>query len=166
MSTAPSNEFVITRTFNAPRDKVFKAWTDPAELKKWFAPEGSDLSEYKMDFKPGGMFHYCQKGRDGSEVWGKWVFVEIVKPEKLVLIQSFSDRSGASTRHPMAPVWPLETHSITTFVEKNGKTEMTLRWTPYKSSEEEVKMFLGAFSNMNQGWAGTFAKLDDYFAKN
>jgi len=161
----PPKEFVITRTFDAPRDLVWKTWTDIAHLQKWFGPTGATISTAKMDFKPGGTFHYCMRTADGLEMWGKWTFREIVVPEKLVLISVFSDKNGGITRHPMAPDWPRETLSTTTFTENGGKTTVTLRWAAHNATDIERKTFDAAHAGMTQGWSGTFAQLEQYLAK-
>ena len=157
--------FVISRVFNAPRELVWKAWTDVEHLKKWFGPAGTFMPVSKMDLLPGGTFHYCQRGPDGKDMWGKWVLREVQPPERLVLVQCFSDEKGGAVRHPMAPTWPLETLSTTTFSESNGKTTMTIQWEPYHANEEEKKTFDGAHDGMNMGWGGTLDKLDAYLAE-
>ena len=102
-----SKDFVTTRVFDAPRDLVWKAWTDPERLKEWFGPKGVTIPVCRMDLRPGGTFHYAMRMPNGQDMWGKWTFVEVVAPEKLVLISSFSDEKGGITRHPMSPNWPL-----------------------------------------------------------
>ena len=164
MENKGAADFVITRVFNAPRDKVWRAWTEREQLMKWFGPKGFTMPVATMDFRPGGMFHYALRSADGEEMWGKWVFREIVAPQKLVLISSFSDAQGRLTRHPMAPVWPLETHSTTTLEEQNGKTVLTIHWSPLNASEPEIKTFAEGHSSMQQGWGGTLDQLTDYLA--
>jgi len=160
-----TEEFVITRIFDAPRELVWKAWTERDRLMQWFGPKGFTMSAAKMDFRPGGVFHYCLRSPDGKEMWGKFVYREIVAPERIVLVNSFSDESGGLTRHPMSPTWPLEMLSTTTFVEQGGKTVLTIRWKPLNPTEEERKTFDGAHGGMQQGWTGTFEQLAEYLAK-
>jgi uncharacterized protein YndB with AHSA1/START domain len=64
----------------------------------------------------------------------------------------------------MAPTWPKQTLSTTTFEEANGKTTLTLRWEPYEATQEEIATFNAGRAGMDQGWAGTFAQLDAYLA--
>lgn len=154
--------FVLSRVFNAPRDLVWKAWTDAEHLKKWFGPKGTTLPTAKMDFRVGGTYHYCLRMPNGGDTWGKWTFRDIKAPERIVLISCFSDANGGATRHPIAPTWPLETLSTTTLSESGGKTTLTLNWEPYNASEEERKTFDGAHDSMNQGWGGTMEQLDTY----
>jgi uncharacterized protein YndB with AHSA1/START domain len=84
----------------------------------------------------------------------------------MVMLSSFSDEAGGTTRHPMAPVWPLEMLSTFTFEEvPGGKTRFTVRWSPHNASEDERKLFDGAHASMQQGWGGTLEKLEGYLAK-
>ena len=75
-----------------------------------------------VDLRPGGIFLYGMQAPNGSEMWGKWVFREIVEPERLVFVSSFSDKNAGLTRHPMAPTWPIEMLGTATFIDQGGKT--------------------------------------------
>src|SRR5690242_12908512 len=110
MSTAIADNqvFEIFRTFDAPRALVWKVCTEPEHMKEWFAPKGFTGRAVKMEFRPGGTYLYCLRSPDGHEMWGKCVYREIVPPDKLVYINSFSDEKGGTTRHPMSATWPLE----------------------------------------------------------
>lgn len=163
-SAISAHDFIISRTFAAPRDVLWRAWTDAEELKKWFGPKGCTLPHAHMDFRPGGTFHYAMRTPDGSEMWGKWVFREIVAPEKLVMISSFSDAQGGVTRHPLSATWPLEMLATTTFDERDGETTVTVRWSPFNATEQETGTFNGAHESMRTGWGGTFEQLADYLA--
>jgi uncharacterized protein YndB with AHSA1/START domain len=157
--------FVITRTFDAPRDLVFKAWTQKEHLMKWFGPKGMPMKAADLDLRPGGTFHYCLALPDGKDMWGKWTFRDIAPPESIVLISSFSDAAGGITTHPFAKDWPRETLSATTLVEENGKTVLTVRWVPYTSSTDaERKVFREGHASMQQGWGGTMEALTAYLA--
>ncbi len=90
-------EFVISRLFNAPRERVFKAWTDAAEMKKWWGPKGFKMLVSKVDLRPGGIFLYGMESPTGQSMWGKFVYREIVKPEKLLFVVSFSDEQRGRT---------------------------------------------------------------------
>ena len=159
-----SRAFTISRVFNASRERVWSAWTQESQLKAWFGPKGTSISYAKLDFRPGGTFHYAMKGADGKEMWGKWTFQEITRPEQIVLISQFSDKDGGVTTHPLAPTWPRFTLSTTDFSEKDGKTTLTLEWAPYDASPEEIKTFDAAHAGMKQGWGGTMELLEQYLA--
>jgi uncharacterized protein YndB with AHSA1/START domain len=160
-----SKEFVISRTFDAPRDLVWKAWTERERMMEWFGPKGFSMTKATLDFRPGGVFHYCLKGPDGKEMWGKWVYREIVPPEKIVHVHSFSDEKGGVTVHPMSPTWPRQMLSTATFTEKDGKTTITLAWSTLNATPEEQKTFDSNFEGMTMGWTGTFEQLTEYLAK-
>ena len=159
------DEFVITRTFDAPRDLVFRAWTEREHLMRWWGPKGFTMRAGKIDLRPGGVFHYGMRAPDGSDMWGRWIFREVVKPERLVFIASFSDEQGGEARHPMAPDWPLETLSTITFADEGGRTTVTIRWTPHKATDAERKTFAAGRDSMQKGWTGTLDQFADYLAK-
>ena len=101
----PERELVITRIFDAPRELVWKAWTEPERLMHWWGPKGFTVHTCKVDLRPGGVFHYGMRAPDGSDIWGKFIYREIVAPERIVFIGSFSDEKGGVTRHPMSRPW-------------------------------------------------------------
>ncbi len=157
--------FTISRVFNAPRELVWKACTEPERMQEWWGPKGFKGRVAKMDFRPGGIYHYCLRSPDGHEMWGKFVYREIKAPERIVFVNSFSDEKGAVTRHPMHQSWPLEMLSTFTFTEKNGKTTFTIQSSPLNPSSEERKTFEEGMGSMNQGWTGTLEQLEGYLAK-
>ena len=106
-SETKAADFVISRVFDAPRDLVWKTFTDPEHMRHWWGPKGFSVIASKMDLRPGGGYHYGLKAPDGAAMWGKMVYREIVAPERIVFINSFSDEAGGTTRHPMAPTWPM-----------------------------------------------------------
>jgi uncharacterized protein YndB with AHSA1/START domain len=156
------DEFTTARVFDAPRELVFDAWTKQEHLTKWFAPKGFDILAGTLDLKVGGIYHYGLRSPDGQEMWGKWTFREIKRPERLVVIASFSDKDGGITVHPGSPTWPREMLSTTTFEAQGNKTLLTLRWSPHKATEVERKTFVEAKASMEQGWGGTMGLLEAY----
>jgi uncharacterized protein YndB with AHSA1/START domain len=164
-SASDDHEFVITRIINTPRALVFKAWTDPKQMARWWGPKDFKVIYSKMDLRPGGSYHYCMRTPDGHDMWGKFVYREIVKPERIIFVNSFSDEKGGLTRHPMSPSWPLEMLSTITFAEHAGKTTVTVRWAPLNPTEEERKTFEGGFDSMRNGWSGTMDQLAAYLTK-
>ena len=160
-----AGDFVISRVFDAPRDLVWKALTEPERMKQWWGPKGFTVIASKMDLRVGGTYLYGMKSPDGHAMWGKFVYREIAPPERLVFINSFSDEAGGVTRHPMAPTWPLQMLSTFTFEElPGGKTRFTVRWATYQASEEEQNTFDSAHDSMTQGWSGTMEQLEAYLA--
>jgi uncharacterized protein YndB with AHSA1/START domain len=161
-----SEPFVISRVFDAPRDRVWKSWTEAERLKKWWGPKGFTVTHCKIDLRPGGIMHYCLRMPDGNEMWGKFVYREIVKPERLVFVNSFSDKDGGITVHPMSPNWPRELLSTVTFEAQGGKTKLTVQWLPLDTSTAlERKTFEEGRESMKMGWTGTMDQFVEYLAK-
>ncbi|WP_340149389.1 SRPBCC domain-containing protein [uncultured Sneathiella sp.] len=159
-------EFVISRNFDASIERMWQAWTDVDQFSQWFGPKGCTLSHCTVDMTVGGGYH-CLIAFEGMEVWGKWTFLEIVPPTKLVSIVSFSDETGeALVEHPGMPNWPLKILSTITFEEQGEKTRITVRWTAYEATDIESEAFENGASDMTQGWTGTFDTLEEFLAKN
>ena len=158
-----SRDFVISRVFEAPRDLLWKCFTDPERMKHWWGPKGVKVVKAKMDLRPGGTYHYGMETPDGKIMWGKFVYREIV--ERIVFINSFSDEAGGLTRHPMSASWPLEMLSVFTFEEQpGGKTKFTIRWSPHNATAQEQQTFDAGHASMTQGWGGTLDQLAAYLA--
>lgn len=92
--TNEAQRLTLTRTFDAPRDLVWKAWTDPKYVVQWWGPTDFTIPVYRMDFRVGGKFHYCMKTPDGQEFWGGGEYHEIVPQEKIVFAMYFADADG------------------------------------------------------------------------
>jgi uncharacterized protein YndB with AHSA1/START domain len=167
-ATAAGKPFVMGRVVKAPRDLVWRVWTQQEHLAKWFGPPGCTLAATSLDLRPGGVFHYCMRSPGAPDMWGKWVFREITPPERLVFVVSFADEKGNSIRAPWEARWPLEMLSIVTFEPHAGLakgTVITLQWSAHNASAEEQRIFDDGHGSMSQGWTGTFDKLDEYVAK-
>jgi uncharacterized protein YndB with AHSA1/START domain len=157
--------FVISRIFDAPRELVYKAFTDPEHMKHWWGPKGVKIVSPKMDLRPGGVFHYGMQTPDGSTMWGRFVYREILAPERIVFVNSFSDADGGVTRHPMSLDWPMEMLSVFTFEElDDGRTKLAVTFTPLNASDEEIAVFDNNHPSMTQGFSGSFEKLEAYLA--
>jgi uncharacterized protein YndB with AHSA1/START domain len=156
--------FVLTRSFDAPRELVFAAFTQLEQLRRWMGPKGFEMAEGTLDLRPGGAFHYGLRAPDGAPMWGKWTFREIVAPQRLVVVVQFSDAAGGVTRHPMAPNWPLSTLSTTSFSEQHGGTLLKLHWQALDASDEEERTFDASHEGMAQGWGGTMDQLAAHLA--
>jgi uncharacterized protein YndB with AHSA1/START domain len=157
--------FEVSRAFDAPRELVWKAYSEAARLKEWWGPKGFGMQVAKLDFRPGGIFHYRMTAPDGKEMWGKFMYREIVKPELMTYVVSFSDAQGGTTRHSMSATWPLEVMNVTTFTEKDGKTTVASRGWPINETAEERATYEGAFAGMEMGFKGTLDQLEAYLAK-
>ena len=155
--------FIISRTYDAPRQLVFDCFTKPEHMQKWWGPKGVKIVKASMDLRPGGTYQYGMQAGDAPIMWGKQVYREITPPSQIVLVNSFSDENGGLTRHPGAPDWPIEMLSTFTFDEHGGKTTLTIRWeTMDNATDIERATFLGGFDSMTMGWTGTLDQLGDY----
>ncbi len=163
--TAAGPQLALTRDFDAPRDLVWKAWTEPERLARWWGPAGSEIGVRSLDLRPGGVFHYGMRAPDGSEMWGRFVYREIEPPQRLVFVSSFSDETGGVTRNPWTAVWPLEVLNALTLAEHGGRTTLTLRGGPINATEEEMQAFAAGAAGMRQGFDGTFGRLERYLAE-
>jgi len=156
-----AGDFVISRLVDAPREKVWACWAEPARLAAWFGPKGFETLTARLDFRPGGLYHYGMRG-NGVEMWGKWTFQEIDAPARLVFIDAFSDKDQGLGRHPMAPTWPAQMMTTVLLADFGPKTLITIQWSPYESSPSERQTFADGMASMHQGWSGTFERLDAY----
>src|SRR5262245_38207273 len=104
-------EFFIRRTFKAPRDRVWKAWTEAEQFGQWWGPKDFEVVSVTLDLRPGAMAHNLLRSPDGKDMWGRLLFREIVPQERLVFIVSFSDPKGGVSRHPLHESWPLHIFS-------------------------------------------------------
>lgn len=159
-----TNELIITRVLQVPQALVFKAWSELEHLRQWWGPKEFKISVAKLDFRPGGYFHYNMKSADGSQMWGKFVYEEIEAPGKIVWINSFADEEGNIVRAPFSELIPLEIRNTVTFSESGGATTMTLRSVPVRATAEEISFFEGLSESMQQGFGGTFDQLEQYLS--
>lgn len=157
---------MVTRVFDAPRDLVWQAVTDAGHLMHWWGPKGFTTLDCKVDLRPGGRFEYSMRMPDGRTIWGRWIYREIVPPERVVSIVSDTDEKGNIIRHPMMGLtWPLEMLYTMTLTEQGGKTTMTVTGFPINATEEERKTFEGRREFMLQGFQGTLDKLAAHLAE-
>jgi len=156
--------FVIARTLDAPRALVWKVWTETEHLERWWGPKGFGCTVHKLELRPGGVLHYAMQTPQGPEMWGKFVYREIVAPERMVYVNCFSDKDGNITRAPFAADWPLEVLNVMTLAEENGKTVLTVKSRPINASEAEHAKFKSWHASMRGGFGGTFEQLANYLA--
>ena len=151
---AEEQALVITRVFDAPREAVFKAWSEPERAMRWWGPKGFTTPVCKIDFRVGGKFLNCMRSPDGKDYWSTGVYQEIVEPERIVCTDSFADAEGnvvPASHYGMEGDIPLEMRIIVTFEDQDGKTKMTLRHAGMPAGENR--------DGANQGWNEFFDKL-------
>lgn len=162
----PIAPFVIAREFRVPRELLWKVQTQAEHLQHWLSPEGFHTIHAEMDFRVGGRYFYGIQGPNELQMWGMQQFLEILPERKIVHLQSFSNKDGGLSRHPMAPAWPAYMHVTATYEDSNdGGTVYTISWRPHESDDSGIAAFDAARSGMQTGFAGTFAKLDSYLVE-
>ncbi len=159
-----TKHLTITRTLDAPRDLVFKVWTDPQHLANWWGPAGMGLRVVRFDLQPGGIFHYAMIAQNGAEMFGRMAYREITPPERLVWVNSFADAEGNVAQSAYFPnnEFPLEILNTLTLTEEGGKTTLHLTGRPINATAEQEAFYVGMIPNMEQGFGGTFDQLVAY----
>ena len=150
-----TRDLVIERIFDAPVELVWKAWTDPEHVKRWWGSKDFTAPEVKIDFRVGGTFLYCMRSPEGQDVWGTGVYREIVPLKRIVFTDSFADEKGnvvSASHYGMGEDFPLELLVTLTFEDNgDGKTRFTLRHAGMPEGED---------SEMTQmGWNQSLDKL-------
>ena len=146
-------DLVITRTFDAPRELVFKAWTDPTHVAQWWGPKYFTNPVCELDLRPGGAIRIDMRGPDGVIYPMKGVFRDIVESERIVMTTTaFEDEEG----NPQ-----LEVLTTVTFVEHEGKTKLTLHAVVVKAAPGVE----GALEGMDEGWNQSLDRLAELLAK-
>ena len=149
-----STQIKITHTFNAPREPVFKVLTNSEHLMNWWGPKGWTFKVSKLEFRPGGVFHYSQRPADGDVIWVKFVYSEMIAPEKIVYTSFFSDEEGNTVRAPFDANWPMEILNTITLSENEDKTTLTMIVAPVSPTEEEIKTFEDSKEMAQEGYSG------------
>jgi uncharacterized protein YndB with AHSA1/START domain len=143
---AKMTELITTRIFDAPREVVFRAWTDPVRLKRWWGPRGFTNPVCEVDVRPGGAIRIDMRAPDGVVYPMTGTFIEIVEPERLVFTSSALDNNG----EPL-----FEVLNRVTFAEEGGKTKLTVHVRVSKVRGEAAPHLAG----MEQGWSMTLDRL-------
>jgi uncharacterized protein YndB with AHSA1/START domain len=140
-ATATSDrELVLSRIINASRDKVYQAWTDPVLLKQWFAPLPYTTPVAELDVRPGGKNMIVMRGPDGTDMPNQGVYLEVVKNERLVFTDAYTEAWVPSEK-------PFMTVTLT-FDDENGKTRYTARVRHWTVADREMHENMG----FHQGW--------------
>ena len=128
--TEERGRLFIQRIFAASRDRVWKAWTDPGLIARWWGPAGFTAPVIEVDLREGGRYLFGMRLPDGRDFWSTGVYREIVAGERLVFTDSFADAEGnvvPASAYGMSGDWPQELLVTVTFEDHDGGTKMTLR---------------------------------------
>jgi uncharacterized protein YndB with AHSA1/START domain len=155
------NEFVLSREFKTDVNTMWKMWTEPSEMSRWYGPKEIKTGHSEMNFYRGGNYHFSMIAEDGLESWGKIYYVDILKNTRLIYVTTFSNSKGEITRHPMAPLIPAELLTTINFIElDNNRTKVETRWYPINALPEEIKMFNDFHESFKMGWTGSLDRLE------
>jgi uncharacterized protein YndB with AHSA1/START domain len=141
-------ELVITRIFDAPPRLVFKAWTEPERLVRWWGPQGFTTPSCKLDVRPGGAWRICMRAPDGTDLWLQGAYREVVEPERLVYSWAWEDAEGDPGHETLVTV---------TFAKHGEKTKLTVHQAVFESVKAR---------DMHQGgWTVALNHLAEYLAR-
>lgn len=139
-SPASDRELVLTRLIDAPRAKLWRAWTEPALLKQWFAPLPYVVTEAALDVRPGGENYFVMRGPDGADMPCRGVYLEVVPHERLVVTDAYTAGWQPSEK-PFMTV-------IVTFADEGGRTRYTARCRHWTAEDREAHEKMG----FHEGW--------------
>lgn len=145
---AAGRDLTITHIFDAPRDLVFKVWTQPEHIPHWWGPRGYTTLSCEIDLRPDGRWRVASRHADGSETAETGSFREVESPSRLVMTHAWEDRSGK--------VGPATLVTVT-FVEADGKTTITFHQAGFAAAEDR--------DGHRLGWSESFEMLDEYLAR-
>jgi len=147
-----NRELTLTRTLNAPRALVFKAWTDPTMLAIWWGPKGFSNPRCEADVRVGGAIRIDMRGPDGTVYPMDGTFEEIVPPERLVFYAAALNEKGEALFRNLNTV---------TFTEAGGKTTLTLHVRVVEIFDPKAEQHL---KGMNEGWSQSLDRLAAFVA--
>lgn len=146
-------ELVLTRLINAPREKVYRAWTQPELLKQWFAPKPYTTPIVEIDVRPGGSVYFVMRGPDGKDLPNHGVYLEVVPNERLVSTDAYV-RAWEPSEKPFMTL-------ILTFENEGGKTRYTARVRHWTVADREAHEKMG----FHEGWGICADQLEALVAK-
>ena len=161
MSDLPT--YVLERTFDAPRALVWRTWTEPELLSRWYGPNVETVI-HRLDVRPGGL--WLNEMRMGEKSHYQRVeYTEVMPPERLVWLHAVSDDDWNVVANPMMPDWPRTLLTTVTFEEVGSQTRMRLTWVPHEASEAEITCFAAALAGMDKGWGAGMLLLEELLAE-
>ena len=142
--------YVLEREFAAPRELVWRTWTEPELLARWYGP-GVETIVHRLEVEPGGLW-LGEMRWGGNSNYQRVEYTEVAPPERLVWLHSVSDADWNVISNPMMPDWPRLLLTTVALEEEDGRTRMRLTWVPHQASEAEISCFAAAMDGMDKGW--------------
>ncbi|GAB4517956.1 MAG: SRPBCC domain-containing protein [Parvularculaceae bacterium] len=155
--------FVLEREFDAPRELVWKTWTEPELLARWYGP-GVETVIHKLDVRPGGLWLNEMKMGDNSS-YQRMEYRDVEPPSRLVCLMSNADADWNIAANPMMPDWPQTLLTTVALEDLGGRTKMRLEWTPHEATEAELASFAAAIDNLGKGWGAGMDLLEQILAE-
>lgn len=152
-------EYSLDRVFDAPRDMVWRAWSDPDLLACWYGP-GIETVIHEFDLKPGGVWRNEMKWGGKSDL-SQMLFQDVVEGEKIVWLHSSTDRNWNIISNPMMPNWPLVLLTTVNFTDQGQQTNVRLTMAPVDATTAEIACFAETVAGMGSGWGKGFAIIDE-----
>lgn len=143
-------DLLVERLFNAPRELVFKAWTDPEAIKRWWGPRPFPTTYCTLDARVGGAWHYMMQGPNGEESWGRAVYTDVAPPERLAYRDAFSNAAG--------DMLPPETLMTVLFLDRGGRTLLRSRAVFASAEHRQQHIDMGVIPGLTE----TLDRLDEY----
>lgn len=151
--------YVLERVFQAPKTLVWRTWTEPELLAKWYGPNAKTII-HELNVVEGGQ--WLNEMRWGEKAnYQRADFREVQEPDRLVFLQSVTDEKWQVTSNPMMPDWPKYLLTTVTFQESDGRTTMRLEWVPHHASDAEIACFEAALAGLDKGWGAGMELLAD-----
>lgn len=155
--------YVLERTFDAPRDLVWRTWTDPALLPRWYGPKAETIV-HRLELKPGGLCLLEMKW-GGRAMHQRAQYTEVVAPERLVWLHTNTDAHWNVIASPMMADWPRVLLTTVTFEAAGAQTKLRLTWAPHQASAAEIACFAAALANLDKGWGAGMQLLAELLAE-
>jgi uncharacterized protein YndB with AHSA1/START domain len=155
--------FKMTRDFDAPKDMVWRAWTEADLVQRWYGP-GVETVIHEFEVKPGGL--WLNEMRMGERSMNQRMeFTEVSPTDRLVFLMSNADENWEVTANPMMPDWPRTLLTTVTLEDRDGGTLLTLNWDPHEATDAEEAAFAAAASDFNKGWGAGMNIIDEILAE-
>jgi uncharacterized protein YndB with AHSA1/START domain len=138
-------ELVVTRLIDAPRRLVFRAWTEPEQVSRWWGPQGFVTTHCDMDIRPGGAFRCCMRSPEGTDYWKRGVYREIVEAERIVFTFAWEDADGTPGQELLTTV---------TFADEGARTRLTLHQAEFETVER--------CEDHRTGWTSCLERFAEY----
>ena len=158
-----TERFFISRSFDAPIERMYEMWTDPEHLAQWLPPTGATMKFLRQEPRVGGTSFYAMTAANGAVMHGRVTYLELEQPTRIVYLQQFCDENELVVRPPFFANWPLTMLTTVELVsEAADRTRVTVRWEPQDANPADIAEFVKQRGSMTMGWTGSFEKLESY----